>query len=305
MNLPEYATDLSHFVPGVMPSQTVPSIRDTPGASVATLLTALDSFPYRAVHALDVVDRTERAEFGAIVRERGLWLDFCVSRALSNRKLSLSSADAANRLRAVETVVELIPHGVEQGARYLSLSSGTGHENEADRPDAIARFAESLTAIIESLRTTATGLLIEPMDVFIDKRGSLGYAHEALHLVRSLGAPDADVRLICDTAHLRLNDETPEAMVAQGAECIAAIHLCNCCVDPSDPLYGDKHIRPGAPGVFDLDGFHRTLTEIAPRFAEPSRSIPVFIEYRNHGDPVDHLAYLATSLGQALGCSIE
>ena len=288
-----------------MLSQTVPTIRDTPGASIKTLLKALKTFPYRAVHALDIVDPIERAEFGAIVRERGLWLDFCVSRALGNDKLSPASADPSNRRRAVDMVCEMIVRGVEQGARYVSLSSGTGHRDARDRPDAIGRLAESLAKIYATIRAAATpgspelGLLIEPMDVELDKRGTLGYAPEAIELVRALGAPDADVRLICDTAHLSLNGETPDSIV-HAAELVATVHLCNCCVDPGNELFGDKHIRPGEPGVFDLDAFRRIVEEIEPVFAKDGPVIPVFIEYRNHGDPDEHLSYLAESFARVL-----
>lgn len=295
------------ITPGIMLSQTFPAVRDTPGASVDILSRALGSYPYGAVHSLDVVDPAERAEFGSIVRERRLWLDLSVSRALGNEKLSLAAGDEAVRRRAVDLVLVLLPVAAEQGARYVSLSSGPGHATEADRPAAIERLSHSLDEILSALERVEAdggphmGLAVEPQDVARDKRGSLGYLDESVTLVRALAAPSddsgvgradgRDVKLICDTAHLRLNDETAAQLFSAAPDLVAALHLCNCCLDPAHELYGDKHIRPGAPGKLDLDDYADVIA--TAREAVGIRRLPTFIEYRNHGDVDAHLDYLA------------
>lgn len=299
----------SAITPGIMLSQTFPAVRDTPGASVDILRRALGSYPYGAVHSLDIVDPVERAEFGSIVRERGLWLDVSVSRALGNEKLSLAARDDRDRRRAVDLMLALVPLAAEQGARYVSLSSGRGHATEADRPAAIERTARSLQEILNALERVEAeggphiGLAVEPQDVERDKRGSLGYLDESIAVLRALAAPDSDsggdrvggrdARLICDTAHLRLNDETAAKLFSTAPDLVATLHLCNCCLDPAHELYGDKHIRPGAPGEFDLDDFADVI--VTAREAVGDRQLPTFIEYRNHGDVDEHLDYLASS----------
>jgi sugar phosphate isomerase/epimerase len=279
-------------LPGIMLSQTLPSMNDQPGSAMALLERATGTYDYRAVHVLALPDGGERREFGALVAERGLWQDFCLTRALGDLKLSLAAEDPLRRREAVDLVRSLVPAAVEQGARYLSVVSGQGHATEEDRLAALARFEESLLAIVGELRgVDGLGLLIEPLDVTRHKRGTLGYTPEAVELVRSLSEAHPDVRLVADTAHMVLNGEAPRLLAESAPELVAALHLCNCCLVSGHELYGDHHIKPGPPGELDLDAFREILAFTAERTGP--RALPVFIEYRNHGGVDEHLGYLA------------
>jgi len=40
---------------------------------------------------------------------------------------------------------------------------------------------------------------------------------------------------------------------------VATFHFSNCVTDKSHPLYGDRHIKFGSPGVLDTEGVARLM----------------------------------------------
>jgi sugar phosphate isomerase/epimerase len=51
-----------------------------------------------------------------------------------------------------------------------------------------------------------------------------------------------------------LNGEDPVAAVRLGMQYAPEFHFCNCVTDPAHPLFGDRHLPFGPPGVLDLVG---------------------------------------------------
>ena len=85
----------------------------------------------------------------------------------------------------------------------------------------------SLVAICAEAANLGASVMFEPLDRFGHKK-------------RLVGAFDA--------AHAALNEEDILASLDLAGAQLVNLHLSNAVLDKADPLYGDHHMMPGAPG---------------------------------------------------------
>ena len=109
----------------------------------------------------------------------------------------------------------------------------------------------SLEAVFEynASRGYDIQLVMEPCDSAMDARQLIGPWQRTKELVNRLHAEGLPLHLTLDTAHtVEEKQDFLEALYALKAYC-NHIHYANCrTADPSDPLWGDKHLS------FDIDG---------------------------------------------------
>jgi len=234
--------------PGVMISNAWPQSRETPGATARAIEEVLAHYPFfEAFQTVDVPDATERRAVRGLLGNRNIPHTYTLTRVLGERKLSLSSLDSGVRRHACETVVTQLDHAREIGATAVAVISGP-------RPAEPDRRAEALRVLEDSLEqvcAAAAGMeiLIEPLDYEAHKRNTLGTTLEAVALCRRLSDRQSSLSLCIDTAHLLLNGEEPMAALEQSRAHVTEFHFCNCVLERGHPLFGDRHLPFGSPGV--------------------------------------------------------
>ena len=98
------------------------------------------------------------------------------------------------------------------------------------------------------------GVVIEPLDYFAHKKATLGSTDEAIEICRRLAGSDLDA----DALH-RYRPSDPEPRRRGGGRSPkpdrgwSDFHFCNAVTDTRNPLFGDRHLPFGAPGVVDVD----------------------------------------------------
>ncbi len=240
--------------PGVMISNAWPQSRATPGATAAAITEVLARHPFfECYQTVDIPTAKERRRVRNLLQDQGHPQTYTLTRVLGERGLSLSSLDSANRAAACQAVVAALADAEEVGASSLCVISGPRPEDPNARPQALRALEDSLTQICSAARRRAPNLeiLIEPLDRDAHKRNTLGSTAEAVTICHELAERGLELKLCLDTAHLVLNDESPIDAVLLARDYIAEFHFCNCCIQREHPLFGDRHLPFGAPGIVD------------------------------------------------------
>jgi len=274
--------------PGMMVSQLAPSANETEGATLRAVESVLETGFFEAIQTVEVRDAGERRAIGAAVISSGRSMTYCAARIQYRRELNLGALEDAARLRAVDAMRNAVDEAREQQADYVMLISGPAPRDQALRPRALGVLAESLDTLCAAAgEDPAVTVLIEPLDVAVHKKGTLGYTGEAVEMVRELRATHANIGLCLDTSHMLLNRENPVSCLRRAREFVPEFHICNCCLDPEHESYGDQHIPLGAPGPLDLRGVGEILRgarEIG--YLSPDRRPGVYYETPNRNDDV-------------------
>jgi len=246
--------------PGLMLSQTWPTSNQKRDATREALETAIEANFFIAFQTVEVNFAEERKKIAHLIGTRGYAYTYCITRVLNGNHLNLSDLHDSNRIRSYQKAIHCLNDAREAGADSLSLISGPSPENNESRGDALKLLLDSLSHIaVAANKEPRIRLVIEPLDVHSHKKMTLGYAAEALKICEELSSNDLPVSLCLDTAHLFLNGEDPVYALQQAKNYTTEFHYCNCVVEPSHPLYGDRHIRFGQPGVLDIQGIGRIM----------------------------------------------
>ncbi len=264
--------------PGIMISQTWPRSRETEGATLAAMEQVLEKDYFTAIQTVEIPYPDERKKIARVTGEQGIAHTYCVARVLNDNGLNLSDLDESNRRKSADQVVRCLDDAREAGASSLSFISGKRPSDAGLRERACERLGESLVTICEeAAKGPPMRILVEPLDTDAHKMGALGTTAEALALCRNLKRQGLDLWICIDTAHARLNGEDPMEALSVAQEHVAEFHYCNCVTDPSHPLFGDRHIRFGEPGVLDVEGIADMMREsVANGFFSPDRK-PVIL----------------------------
>jgi sugar phosphate isomerase/epimerase len=241
--------------PGVVISNAWPQSRAVEGATLKAIEQVLAAHPFfEAYQTVDIPYAAERRAVRRLLGDQGRPHTYTLTRVLGEQKLNLSSLDAENRRRAVETVVGQLDHAVEAGANTIAVISGSRPAEPAKRHEALLALEDSLEQLIAAVaHRPGLELLIEPLDYEAHKRNTLGSTPEAVAICRRLAAKKLRLALCIDTAHLILNGEDTVESVALARDFITEFHFCNPVTDRASPVYGDQHLPFGAPGVVGLD----------------------------------------------------
>ena len=239
--------------PGLMLSQVWPDSRERQGNTVNAMELAMRSGQFAAFQTVEVPEAAERRVIRQLIVDGDYHYTYCLTRILNENGLNLSSLDRAVRARSSELVAASLDQAREAGADSVSVVSGPRPQHEIERRQALDALAESMRAVIRAaLEPPAITVLLEPLDVTAHKRMTLGYTAEAVAICDRLAREGLPLRLSLDSAHILLNQELPADALRCSLSHIADFHYCNCVTDESDPLFGDRHLPFGPPGVVDI-----------------------------------------------------
>jgi len=240
--------------PGLMLSQVWREARGAPGATAAAL-NAAGAFPFfKAFQIVDVPDAAERREIAEIVRRRDLSLTYSLSGLQYHEGVNPSALSEALRRDSIDSLSR--PMGWGRAGRAESVWR-MQPEDPSLRAEALVLFEKALGVLAERATELGLAIVVEPMDVAVHKKGTLGYTNEAVALVDRLSAPN--LGLCVDTAHMYLNGEVVEDFLADVAPITGEFHFSNCVLENNHPLRGDHHIPFGPPGWLDEDAIARIL----------------------------------------------
>jgi sugar phosphate isomerase/epimerase len=299
-------TDPLALEPGVMISQTWPLACDTQGATLRALQHVVDDGFFRAVQTVHVPGSTERRSIDSLVHDAGLRYTYTLSRLQNRNALNLSSVIRNDRMKAVQSVAAMLDDAREAGADRVCVISGPGPMGDQSRRDALESLSESLMHLAENAGVPpGLELLIEPLDFMADKKQTLGTVNEGFELCESVEKVGHRLGLCVDTAHMLLNGERIVGRNIEDQSGIVRVidspnpavrfvrefHFCNAVIDLGHPLFGDRHLRFGAPGdlaVRDLAGLLDAMLLVRGVKTEPV--LGVFCEVLNNNPSDAHSA---------------
>jgi len=224
----------------------------------------LDPF-FESIELTRINDEAIRRQAAAMLDASHMEVGFACQPIQLAAKLDLNSPDAALRKRAVETLKSYLPMAKELRATKFALLSGPD-PGPAERDQAVERLIDSLSELCEAARPYGLAVTLEVFDREIDKKAVIGSTKDAVRVAARLRPRYPDFGLMLDLSHLPLQGENSREALTLAKDYITHIHVGNCILDSSHPLYGDSHPRFGAPGgvndVAELAEFLRVLLDI-------------------------------------------
>ncbi len=270
------------WYPGIMVSQVWPDACYHDGDTAASIACVIDTGFFPVIQTVHIPSARERRAVRDLIEAEQIELTYCIARVLSEEKLNLSSLDEGVRRRSCETAIRTIEHARECGASRLSFVSGARPTKDDARNEALGAFRQSLEEIAGQAKGDPAVIpVIEPLDTETDKKGTLGTVKEATELCEKMRKQGLTVAVCADTSHMILNGEDPVADTISCGEALAEFHLCNPVLDKNEPLYGDRHILFGSPGVLavhDLPGITRSVGD---QLQNGTGRLPLFLEVMN------------------------
>lgn len=269
--------------PGVLLSQAWPNSRDKEGETLRALEKVLELGFYERFQTVEIPYVNERKAVARTLRQVGMPLTYTLARVLNENGLNLSSMDREIRIRSVQKVKECLEDAWEADASNLALISGPAPAQSRQRVEALLHLTESLMEVSMAAATGAKlNIIVEPLDYESHKKNTLGTTREAVQLCKNLSEHGVKISLCIDTAHVILNREDPLQALEEARPYIAEFHLCNCVVERSNPLFGDRHIPFGPPGVLGVDEIADMMRKISESdYFHSENKLPVFCEVLN------------------------
>ena len=249
--------------PGIMISQTWPKSREVEGKTLEAIEKALEGYYFKAFQTVEIPYTKERKMIAELLGSQNLPLNYGVARVMNENQLNLSDMDRKNRTKSVDHLIRCMDDARETGSGAITLISGPKPFNLMKRSQALNYLKDSLAQLCEEARKNPPlKIVIEPLDINVHKKNTLGTTEEAVKICYDLQQEGLDLWLCIDTAHAMLNDEDPIEALILALPYITEFHFCNCVIDPSDKLYGDYHIPFGKPGILDINGISRMMVKM-------------------------------------------
>jgi sugar phosphate isomerase/epimerase len=281
--------------PGIMISQTWPKSREVEGQTLKAIEKALEISYFKAFQTVDIPYRNERKMIAELLGNQNLPLNYFVARVLNENKLNLSDMDKKNRKKSVDHLIRCLDDAREASAGTYTLLSGPRPIDLKERSQALKYLKDSLAQLCEeAMKSPPLKIAIEPLDVNVHKKNTLGTTEEAVNICHDLKQKGLDLWLCIDTAHAMLNDEDPIESLNIALPYTAEFHFCNCVTDPSDQLYGDYHIPFGEPGILDISGISKMMAKMRDMgYLNTTDKPPIMCEVlkREQDDSIELLNY--------------
>lgn len=245
-------------LPGAIVTQLFPNAHLSVGGVTRALETIAAEEYFGASLIPPVSDAGERAAVAEFTAEVRLRPTYCLIPIMGDLGLSLSALDEGARAQAVDSVRRLADDAREAGAPRIMVGSGPAPASAADRQAALTALRTSFEELAPVVAPDLT-IVIEPLDVLIHKKQTLGYTSEAVEFSKAV-AKTGDIMTLClDTAHITLNDEDVDEAIAAGEPYSSVLHFCNAIQVQGHPMYGDHHPALGAPGYLDVPEIARIM----------------------------------------------
>ncbi|HEY8891308.1 MAG TPA: TIM barrel protein [Clostridium sp.] len=173
---------------------------------------------------------------------------------INNENLNLSSVNKEIRNKSLSRVKELIHFSAECGTKTFALTSGPD-PGAAYREEAKKYLADSLHVVCNEVKryNKDMDVVMEHLDRYVHKKQLLGPVDETVIWMMPIHQDCPNMYLGWDAAHAALDGENLITTLHQAAPIMAELHLSNAVLNPSDPLYGDNHMKYGAPGFLTIE----------------------------------------------------
>jgi sugar phosphate isomerase/epimerase len=284
--------------PGLMISNTEPESRKMSGRTFEVLQQAMKLDFFRAYQTVEVPYPEERHRIARAVKANDLVMTYCLARVLNENKLDLSSPDEELRTASVEALLMHFDDAAEQAADSIQIVSGPAPADPEQRSQHLSQFEKSWLELCQAAQNKGIKVILEPLDVSVHKKGTLGFTSEAVEMAESLSLEVCNALLCLDTSHMILNGEDVVASLGEAVGYVDEFHFCNPVLDRDHPLFGDTHIKLGLPGELDVERVGQLMARLFQEgFLSESRRPKLFLEVRNRDETArDLMLYCRQSL---------
>jgi len=174
---------------------------------------------------------------------------FLAAALQKSKGLNPSSRVPEDRKKAVDALTECFLFARQAGAESVLINSGP-------RPEKMEYDSECLKILRESIcelnhRAGRIPIVLEPGDRNVEYRHLIGPTDMAVSFIEDLQSEVPGISLVFDISHIaQLNENLYSSWNVAKKYC-HHLHLANCILDRSSPLYGDKHPLFSVPnGVY-------------------------------------------------------
>lgn len=209
---------------------------------------------YEGMETGMIFDNKVASEIHYECENKGLCLTQWSNLTLIKENLNLSSLNKEVRRTSLVRVKELIYLSAKCGAKTFALTSGPDPE-ATYREEAKKCLADSLFEICNEVKQYSKDMdvVLEHLDRYVHKKQLLGPVDETVSFLMSIHKDCPNMYLGWDAAHAALGGENLITTLHQAAPIMPQMHLSNAVLDPNNPLYGDNHMKYGAPGFLTTE----------------------------------------------------
>lgn len=267
----------------ILPSLLIPEVyapwKAEPGFVPAQIEAAAEEGFFRSVEISPITHKQDRATVRRLVEEHKIYLSCWLTEVLDAERLDLTAIDETLRQRSVESIKRHLTAAAETGAQTVAFIGGPD-PGPTLRSQGYESFVRSLSAISHEAANLGMTVMMEPLDRFAHKKRLVGPIPEVVDAFARIRADHPGFGMAFDSAHAALNEEEIEQSLDLASNEIVNIHLSNAVLDKQDPLYGDHHMMPGAPGFLTVDAAAAIVAQAARLNMGRPRGLPVAIEAR-------------------------
>jgi sugar phosphate isomerase/epimerase len=208
---------------------------------------------YEGVETGMILSSQAARDIRTACEDKSLRLTQWATLTINKENLNLSSVDNEIRRKSLERVKELVHLSAECGAKTFAVTSGRD-PGAAYREEAKKCLADSLHAICDEVRQYKDmDVVMEHLDRYVHKKQLMGPVDETFAWMMPIHQDCPNMYLGWDAAHAALGGENLITTIHQAATIMVQMHLSNAVLNPSDPLYGDNHMKYGAPGFLTVE----------------------------------------------------
>jgi hydroxypyruvate isomerase len=274
------------FSAGIVLSELAPDMWHKQGKTYQALKQAVNQSIFRAFLILDVPFEKERNEIAQLVNENKLSLCYCLTGAIETESIELGSLNEQYRLWSIKQVCEHLMRASQTGATSLQIISEQANPQINLRKQQLKALEKSLFSIAEFASDKNIEIVIEQLDVFAHKKRAFGLGTEAAEIFGRLRKKHENAGLCFDIAHSLLNGEDIFEMIKLNRDNISMIHICNPCLEPDSPSYGDTHIKFDAESTVNEELISRVIKHYIQITPEDKKR-EVYLELYNHNEPLE------------------
>lgn len=271
----------SYVSVGIVHFMAYPECMGGDGPVLESLATIVEDPFFTAIELGPVNAAGVRREAAALLGSSGMKVGFGVQPMLLSGRHDLNSFDVSTRRAAMDVCMRGLDQAVELGAQTIAVLSGADVE-ASSRPAAVDLLVESLAEFGEQCSSAGLDLYLETFDRDIDKKCLVGPNVVGVDVSSRVRQLVPGFGLLVDLSHLPLQHETIDDGLRVARDHLRHVHVGNCVLDPSDPLYGDQHPRFGHPagvnGVPELRAFLAALLDVG--YLRPDRRAGLAFEVK-------------------------
>ncbi|CQR55933.1 TIM barrel protein [Paenibacillus riograndensis] len=205
-----------------------------------------DSF-FGRIEVAPIANPQRRRRFAEWLRVTNMKASYLLQPLIFGQGYNLQSADQAERELAIKALIAAMDDALESGADRVTVISGP-EDPQAQLQPQLDRLSDSLLLLDQAAAERKLKLDLELFDTAVDKKRLFGDSRMADKLMQQLAGRTTHLALLADLSHVPLLGETIEDTVSNTQAWLGHVHIGNCCTNPEDERYGDKHPYFGYPG---------------------------------------------------------